>query len=285
MTSSDEQHPPDDLHDDVDEGAEVQRTEHDGDERDEREGDQDEDDRAEGQHERGATALDEAARLLLVVGDVDRRHEVADTAGRSPQRQDDREDQGEAERATAGRSYGGELVADQRLGLLGQRREQALALVRDGLGVRDQAEEADAGDERRKERDETEVGDAACHDPDVVLGALLERPTGHLPPAPRRDLGGHLGLVTRAGPVPGRGRRGVGRRIRSARRTAARCSAVGGRHRPSPVRVGPGTALTGALTALAQRGQPDQCPGERLRPGHAVRALRGGLLTGTGRGG
>ena len=259
---------------------------------DEREGEQHENDPAEGEQERGAAELDEVAALLLVVGDVDPGHQAARAARRAPQREQDRDGETPAERAAAGLGQRDDLVAQQRLGRLGQRRDDALGLLGDRRGIGHQSEEADAGDHGREDGEERGVGDPACHDPEVVRRGLLERPPGHLPPALGRDLGGQLGLF--AGAVRGVRAGPVGPSPRSARSCPVGASPGRGGGRPvaAPARwcrARPGGAAgggTGRRGPAAPSTGPCACaarPG-RPRPTRAPCARHaGGGAAGAGR--
>ena len=172
---------------------------HDG---EEEQGQEHEHDRAERQREGGRAQLEESARLLLVVGDVDRGHQVARSGRGAPQRRQHRDDQTDAQRAVAGVGQRVELVGDQRLGFPGQRTGQRLHLAGDGLRVGDDPVERQARDERGRDRQEREEGHTSREDADVVRGAFRERPTGHLPPAGRRDLCGCPRLPARPRRVP-----------------------------------------------------------------------------------
>ena len=153
---------------------------HDG---EEEQGQEHEHDRAERQREGGCAQLEESARLLLVVGDVDRGHQVARSGRGAPQRRQHRDDQTDAQRAVAAVGHRVELVGDQRLGFPRQRTGQHLHLAGDGLRIGDDPVERQARDERGRDRQEREEGHACGEDADVVRRAFRECPTGHLPPA------------------------------------------------------------------------------------------------------
>ena len=80
-----------------------------------------EDDRTEGEGQGQQSALHEAAFVLLVVGDIDRGDQVADTAGCAPQRQSQREQKSQTQRPfRRRRQRPAKLVFNQLLGLAGQ---------------------------------------------------------------------------------------------------------------------------------------------------------------------
>ena len=167
--------------------------------------------------------------------------------------------------------------------VLRQRREHALGLLGDRRGVGDEPEEADPGDQRREDREESRVGDAAGEDPDVVRRRLLERPAGDLPPALGRDLGGHLGLVAGplrrspaaprlsafAVPLPSTATCPFGRPGCRGRRDAV---AGGGTGRRGPARPSPGPC---ACAAPPGRPPPRRAPS---RPAHRTRVGPGGSI-------
>ena len=98
--------------------------------RDDSEHDHHEDDGAEGQPEGHQPLLDEAAFLFLVVGDIDRRQQVADPGRGAPQRDRDRDNEADTE-GRAPRGQRGDLIGDDLLGLFGQCGGHRVQLVRD----------------------------------------------------------------------------------------------------------------------------------------------------------
>ena len=183
----------------------------------------------------------------------------------------------------------GDLVAEQRLGRLRQRREHALGLLGDRLGVRDEPEQADPGDERREEREERGVGDAAGEDPDVVLRRLLERPPGDLHQPLAGIWVGSRGLL--AGPLRGAGPRCPGS---SGRRAAPAVRRLPRRWRCRSCRTrgaaGDGTGRCCARRdrrlslRLRRAARPTTAQASAFDPGHAGLRAVGRRLGGAGRG-
>ena len=84
----------------------------------EAEHDHHEDDGGDGQPEGHQPLLDEAAFLLLVVGDIDRGQQVVDPSRSAPQCDHDRDNEADTQRCTP-RSLHGDLVGDDLAGLSG----------------------------------------------------------------------------------------------------------------------------------------------------------------------
>ena len=142
------------------------------------------------EHQGEAAQLDEATGLVFVVGAVDRLHQVLDTGGGRPQRQDRAHQHGEQCRALLAAGGRLELLLDHVLDLLGRRGQQVLHVL-GGVGrIRDQAVDPGEGAEGGGQGQQEEEGDPRGEEGGPVGLGLLGRPGEDVEPAPRRHLGG-----------------------------------------------------------------------------------------------
>ena len=162
----------------------------------------DEQHQRQGDPHRGDVELQDVAVLALIVDGVERQHQRAGAAGRSPQRHHRAQGRAPAGGRLGRRREAGQLLAHDVLGLVRQHADQPLHQSLHLRRVGDQGIEGDQRRQPRRHRQHQVEGDAARRDSQIVRADIEPHALQDAPPAAPGDRPGPARVAADVGHRP-----------------------------------------------------------------------------------